>query len=162
MEFEKEIKELLQKFSQQFGPVIIIEADVLSINEDDTMVVELPGKIVIDDVRLKSVIKDGSFFKITPEIGSTVCIGRIGSSEEWILISTGNIQNMMVAFDSLIFRLREDGLYLKKGNDNIKEVFENIIESVMQIVVMNGNNPNYDKLQTALEKTQNLFSDANE
>lgn len=162
MEFEKEIKELLQKFSQQFGPVIIIEADVLSINEDDTMVVELPGKIVIDDVRLKSVIKDGSFFKITPEIRSTVCIGRIGSSEEWILISTGNIQNMMVAFDSLIFRLREDGLYLKKGNDNIKEVFENIIESVMQIVVMNGNNPNYDKLQTALEKTQNLFSDANE
>lgn len=162
MEFEKEIKELLQKFSQQFGPMIIVEADVLSINEDDTMVVELPGEITIDDVRLKSIVKDGSSFKITPAVGSTVCIGRIGSSEEWILISTSNIQNMMVAFDSLVFRLREDGLYLKKGNDNIKEVFENIIESVMQIVVMNGNNPDYNKLQTALQKTQNLFSDANE
>lgn len=162
MEFENEIKELLKKFSEQFGPVIIIEADVLSINDDDTMVAGLPGGITIDDVRLKSVVQGGSCFKIIPEIGSTVCIGRIASSDEWVLVSTGNIEKMMVEFNTLKFRLREDGFYLKKGNDNIKEVFENIIESVMQIVVMNGSNPNYEKLQTALQKTQNLFSDANE
>ena len=42
-------------------------------------------------------------------------------------------------------------------NDTMKEVMTLIIEAVQQIVVLQGNNPNYVKLTQALVKVNNLL-----
>lgn len=57
---ENDIKQGLEQIAKKFGPSVLLMGKVLSINEDDhTIEVELQNDVVIDDVRLKSVIKGG-------------------------------------------------------------------------------------------------------
>jgi hypothetical protein len=49
------------------------------------------------------------------------------------------------------------GLQIKKQNDNLREALELIIQAVMAVVVIQGTNPDYPKLQRALTKIQNIL-----
>jgi phage baseplate assembly protein V len=52
----------------------------------------------------------------------------------------------------------QDGKFtISAGDDSVKDALTLIIEAVQQIVVIQGNNPDYDKLSQALTKVNNIF-----
>jgi hypothetical protein len=155
---EDDIKEQLGKFAGKYAPITIMYADVVAINENDTVKVETVGGDEIDDVRLKSVIKAGNKLILTPKIGSTILIGRIESGEDWILISADEVEKVSLLINDLNIEIDENGIMVSKGDDNMKEIFGLIISAVKQIVVLQGNNPDYQKLLNAQSKVDNIFS----
>lgn len=155
---EDDIKEQLGRFSEKYAPVSIMHADVVAINENDTIQVETVGGNEIDDVRLKSVIKAGNKLILTPKVGTTVLIGRVENGEDWVLISADEVEKVSLVINDVNIEIDENGLMVSKGGDNLKEIFELIISAVKQIVVLQGNNPNYQKLLDAQSKVDNIFS----
>lgn len=155
---EDDIREELGRFAAKYSPVMVMHADVVSINEDDTIKVKTVGGDEIDDVRLKSVIKAGNKLVLTPKIASTVLIGRIENGEDWVLISADEVEKISLLINEVSIEVDENGLVVSKGEDNLKDIFGLIISAVKQIVVLQGNNPDYEKLIDAQNKVNNIFS----
>ena len=159
----EDIAEQMRAFSERFGPAMIVDAKVVSVNEDDdTLECELPGGDIVPDVRLKSLIKAGNKLVIIPPEESVVMIGRIRNSEEWILISCDEVAKLVMIVDDVRYEIDEQGFLLQKGDDDLREVITLMIEAVQQIVVINGKNPDYAKLATAKTKAQNLLRNGTE
>jgi hypothetical protein len=155
---DEQIKAELEKFSGQYGPEAIVPAKVLSYNADDeTIEVELTSGNVIDDVRLKSMVKAGNKLVIVPEDDSFVLIGKIANSEEYVVVSVDEVKEIKWKIGTVELNVDEDGVVMKKGADSLKEILTNIIQACQVIVVAQGNNPDYTKLATALTKTNNLL-----
>jgi hypothetical protein len=155
---DEQIRAELEKFSNKYGPETIVPAKVLSYNAtDETIEVQLTSGAVIDDVRLKSMVKAGNKFVIVPANGSFVLIGRIANSDEYIVVSVDEINKMKCKIGTVEFEMDNTGFLLKKGTDTAKEIFTNIIQACQVIVVAQGNNPDYVKLATALTKVNNLL-----
>lgn len=154
----EEIAEQLRQFSGKYGPAMIADAKVLSVNADeDTIECELATEDIIPDVRLKSLIKAGNKLILVPAIDSVVLIGRIMNSDEWVLIACDEVEKLLMIVDDVKYEVNADGFLLQKGDDDLREVITLMIEAVQQIVVINGKNPDYVKLQQAKTKAQNLL-----
>ncbi len=152
-----EIRDQMAKFSSKFGPEIISMAEVVKLNDDDTIAVITAGGDEIDDVRLKSVIKAGNKLIVSPKVGSVVIIGKISNTEEWLMLMADEVEKITLEIGELRLDIDEDGLLLQKDNDTLKEALNLIIESVQKIVVLQGNNPDYIKLNEAKNMVNNLL-----
>ena len=111
----------------------------------------------IDDVRLKSVIKDGFKRISVPTEGSSVLVGRIETGDEYVVIAVEQIDRELIVIGTVQYEINENGFLFQKGTDTLKQILSLIIESVQQIVVIEGNNPDYDKLTEAATKKNNLL-----
>lgn len=152
-----DIKKLFEQASKRFGPTVVLPATVQSVNDDHTCVCEFSEGAVVDDVRLKSVVKDGNHFIVFPAVNSTVLVGAIENSREYVVLSVDEVNKVVGKFGTLDFELDATGLSLKKGVYDFKEAMVKLVQSVQQIVVVHGNNPNYVKLSEALLAFQNLL-----
>lgn len=155
---DDDIKEQLAAFAGKYGPVAIQHAEVELINYDDTIQVKTTGGDLIDDVRLKSVVKAGNKIILTPAVGSTVLIARIENSEEWLMISADEVYKITMVIDEVRIEVDAAGLLIQKQDDSLKDVLNLIIDAVKQIVVLQGKNPDYFKLANAKTKVNNIFS----
>lgn len=152
------IKKELAVFAGRFAPATIIPATVLSYNAtDETVSVKLSNGAVIDDVRLRSVIKAGNKKIDLPKIGSTVLIGSIENSNEYVVIAVEEIEKEQWVIGPVKFEVDSSGFLVQKGTDTLKEILTLIIEAVNVIVVLQGHNPDYIKLQQAFTKINNLL-----
>jgi hypothetical protein len=155
---EDDIKNQLQLLAGEFGPAQIISAKVLSVNiDEDTIAVAVDGGLEIDDVRLKSIIKAGNKLVLRPTVNSTVLIGRIENSDEWVMISPDEIDSMKLIIGDVAFEINENGFLVKKDDKSLKDLLVLLIEAVEKIVVLEGNNPDYEKLIEAKSITNNLL-----
>lgn len=155
---EDDIKNQLQLLAGQFGPAQIISAKVLSVNiDEDSIAVAVDGGLEIDDVRLKSIIKAGNKLVLRPTVNSTVLIGRIENSDEWVMISPDEIDSMTMIIGDVKLDVDETGFLFQKEESTLKELVQLVIEAVEQIVVIEGNNPDYIKLAQAKTILNNLL-----
>lgn len=153
----EQIKDELSVFAARFAPPVLFPATVLSYNSgDDTVSVKI-GDATIDDVRLRSVIKSGNKTVFVPKVGTIVQIASINSSRQFIVIAVEEIDKELLVIGTVKMQIDSTGFLFEKGNDTLKIILQNIIEAVQQIVVLQGNNPDYIKLQTALTSVQNLL-----
>jgi hypothetical protein len=153
-----EVKEQLGVFASKFAPDSIVHATVKAVNENDsTIEAEFEGGLVLDDVRLRSVVKAGNKCIMVPEVDSIVLVGRIEGSEEWVVLAVESISKVLYVIGTAKIELTEDGLLVQKGSNTLKASLVKFIEAVEQIVVMQGNNPDYVKLTQAKTEFQNLL-----
>jgi hypothetical protein len=157
MKAQEQIKEQLGDFSAKYGPSAIVSATVIELNNDDTVKIELSGGGVIDDARLKSVVASGSKFLLIPKVGSTVQIGAIENSEEYVVVAVHEITAMKVIIEATTYVIDSHGFELRKQNDTLKNILINIVEACEKILVLQGNNPDYVKLSTAKTSINNLL-----
>jgi len=143
-----DIRDGFIKMAAQDGPTVTELATVKAINNDDTIVVEIFNGLEIDDVRLKSVIKDGNKIILEPSLNSEVLITNIDNGGEYVVLAVESIARMYVKIGALEFELK-DKFSVKSGAASLKDILQNIIEAVQQIVVIYGNNPDYAKLTQA-------------
>jgi hypothetical protein len=151
------IKQELETMASRFGPSFMKPATVLSINTDDTIQVQDDTDLVITDVRLKSVVKDGNKIIMVPTVGSTVQIAPIDNSHYYIVVAIEDLSRMYIKVGLMEFEVKEKVL-IGNGTDTLKTILTDIVNAVQQIVVMYGNNPDYDKLTAAIVKINNLLA----
>jgi hypothetical protein len=154
----EDIKNQFSTFSGKFGPAAILPASVLAVNDDNTAKVQFSDDSIVDDARLRSVVKDGNYFLLIPKENSIVQVARIENSDEYLVIAVEEITAVKVLIGGVKVEVDENGFKVENGADGLKEVLQMIIQAVQQIVVLQGNNPDYVKLQNALTKIENLFS----
>jgi hypothetical protein len=157
---EEDLKRELGNFAGVRGPKAIVPAWVTAVNDDGTIAVEFADKSTIPDVQLKSVVATGNEVLLIPKVGSMVHIGSIENSKDYVVVSVSEITEMRMTIDNVSYNVTADGFLLKKDNDTLLDALTLLIEAVQKIVVVQGQNPDYIKLQQSLNKVQNLFKNA--
>ncbi|SEW01874.1 hypothetical protein SAMN05428988_1307 [Chitinophaga sp. YR573] len=157
MNTTEQAKAQLQKFVRGLTPHTMTIATVTAINADDTISIEFPEGGTVDDCRLKSIVKDGDKILLIPKVDSKVIVGRLDGSDEFVVISVHEITEVVEIIGTTRYSHNDSGFLIQKGTDTLRDVFELIIEAVMQIVVIQGNNPDRIKLQQALIKAKNIL-----
>ncbi|RYZ21647.1 MAG: hypothetical protein EOO10_22270 [Chitinophagaceae bacterium] len=138
----EQIKEQLTNFSSKHGPAAIVPAEVVLVNEEEATVhVRFSDDSEIEDVRLKAVVTGAEGFYCLPVAGSQIQVARIENSDEYVVVAFSDI----------------DKIVMVKGEVSLKSILNLIIEACQQIVVMQGNNPNYAKLVQAKTQVTNLL-----
>jgi hypothetical protein len=127
----EDIKEQLGNFSDAFGPVVIHAVKVVAINEDDTAQVEWESGLVMEDVRLKSVVKDSDHFIIVPAVGSTVMIGKIEKGEEYVVLAVEAIQTVKSLTGQTRFVQDSGGFLLQKGSDDLQGLMVALLDAIL-------------------------------
>ena len=112
----EDIKRELKKFSSQFGPVTIVSATVTNINEDDTIAVTLATGEEHDDVRLRSVVKAGNKIVITPSLNTTVLLGKIEDSDEYVVLEVEDISQVLIVIGSISLKITGEGIVMNGGS----------------------------------------------
>jgi hypothetical protein len=139
---EAEIREALAEHAGRFGPMQTMLATVQSVDVDAlTCVLVDDDELTYEDVRLRPVLDGKRSLTIFPKIDTWALAVRIEEGNDWMVIAVGEADKYSIV----------------KDDDSLKEVLQLIIEGVIQIVVVEGNNPDYTKLQTALRKLNNLM-----
>lgn len=152
-----QIKTEFETFSSRFGPSTIITATVTAVNADDTITAVTSDGVEHDDIRLRSVVKAGNKVISIPKLQSKVLIGKIENGDSYVVIAVEEIDDIIMIIGTVRFSFNQNGFLFEKGNDTLKDALKLIVEAVQVIVVMDGNNPNYQKLAQALNKINNLF-----
>lgn len=140
MHVQEQIKEQIQIFSEKHGPAALIPATVTAINDDDTIVATTSDNVMIDDVRLKSVIKTGTKFTVTPAMNSNILIGRIENSEEFIVVSVDEVKEVRVEINETSIVADENGIVMNGGNlhglvtrDGVKQQLNKIEQDITNL-----------------------------
>ena len=104
-----------------------------------------------DDARLKSVIKDGNKFLLIPKVGSVVLVAKIENSDEYVVIAVEEItehrinidnvkfivddQGLSTAINAVEFNISEDGFLVRKGEETLKRIFDDLFKAIEKITV---------------------------
>lgn len=141
-----EIKSLFNKAAGRVGPSCFHPAKVLAINDNNTCIVRFSTGALVDDARLKSVVKDGDHFVTVPAVGSIVLVASIENSGEFVVLAVDEPEVIKGKWGTLEYELNADGLRLKRGDDTLLSGALKLVEAVNQVMVLYGNNPDYVKL----------------
>ena len=150
----KAIRQIVDTGSEVF-PATVVSVD----KSNDTCIVEF-DELQIGDVRIKATIEDqAKGVKLYPVPQSVVLVQRIvlGVNADYFITMFSEVEEVRVLIGELVFKTNEEGVLIKKGDDSLKDILKLTIEAVQQITVLYGNPPNYQKLETAIEKLNNLF-----
>jgi hypothetical protein len=124
----EDIKNELGDFSKRFSAATVFPATVLSYNStDDTVSVQLSNDAVIDDVRLRSVIKAGNKIIQVPSVNSVVQIASIENSKEFVVLAVEAIDKEVLIIGTVKLDIDNTGFLLQKGTATLKNILTNII-----------------------------------
>lgn len=114
------------------------------------------GDAPILDVRLVADETENKFI-LVPKVGSIVIVQFLTKEAAYVSM-VSQISQVLWKIGESYLSCTEDGFVMKKGDDDMKEVLNLIIEAVEFIIVMQGRNPDRLKLANAKEKVNNIFS----
>lgn len=159
MDKHEQIRQGLRDFSSLHGPAPTILAQVQDIDESNATC-ELKDEetdITYHDVRLRPVLRNGESVTQYPHVGSWVIAMRIENTKEWMVVACCNIDKWRLKIGNSTIEQDTTGLLIQNQSDTLRQALELIIQAVMKTVVVQGQNPDYGKLQQALTKIQNIL-----
>lgn len=154
---QEQIKQQLSDFAGKIGPNVIEPATITAVNADNTVQVLLSDGSTVDDVRLKSVVKDGGKVVMIPAVDSVILLGAIGNSKEYVVLAVDEVSEVLYEIMGVTYSVTADGFLIKKNEDTLKDVMLDLIEAVEQIIVLKGRNPDRVKLALAKSKVKNIL-----
>ncbi|MGN7820931.1 hypothetical protein ACTJJB_12420 [Chitinophaga sp. 22536] len=122
----------LRKLSQTHAT--IIPAKVIATDEKAGVVdVQLATGLNIANVRLRSVTGAHDGIAAIPPEGSSVLIGRINGSDDYVVISTEKIEKVKYNADKKYMEFDKDGLLVSNGNDTLKKCLDDLLDEIVKI-----------------------------
>lgn len=114
--YHKKITEGLKRLSAMYGPEAIIPANVTKVDSNEfTFDCITDDDIIIPEVLYKSVSGGNIDVVMQPAVGSRIYIGRVGNSDEWILIKCGVIDAFMLKINDTMIKATSAGLEFNNG-----------------------------------------------
>lgn len=153
-----EILSALAEHAKKHGPLQTVLAEVKDVDETTKTCTLTDDGIDIYEVRLRPVLDGNESITILPTVGTWALAIRIEDEDDWMVIHAGQIDKYIIVIGTCEFVITAGGFEISKGSDNLKDILKLMIEAVAAVVVFQGRNPDYIKLQTALSKLNNLMS----
>lgn len=156
---EEQIRQLLDERAARVGPSPTMLATVQSVDEAEETCVLWDEETALEyyDVRLRPVLDGKESITIFPKVKSWCLAVRLENTEEWMVVACSEADKWRLKIGEAIIEQDAIGLQIKKQNDTLRQALELIIQAVMAVVVIQGTNPDYTKLQQALTKIQNIL-----
>jgi hypothetical protein len=156
---EEQIRQLLDERAARVGPSPTMLATVQSVNEAEATCVLWDEETALEyyDVRLRPVLDGKESITIFPKVKSWCLAVRLENTEEWMVVACSEADKWRLKTGEAIIEQDATGLQIKKQNDTLRQALELIIQAVMKVMVIQGTNPDYAKLQQALTKIQNIL-----
>ena len=129
MDIAEQIRNRLSEIAGQHGPLHSILATVVSVDENELTCVLQDDDIEINDVRLSPVINSKQSVTIIPKVGSWVLAVRIENDAEWMIMAADEIDKYRVTVGDLVFEMDGEKFLIKKGNENLKKICFDWIET---------------------------------
>ena len=114
----EDIKRELGKYAGRFAPASIITATVKAVNSDETIIVTTGSGAEIDDVRLRSVIRNATTkIVVTPALNSAVLIGKIEDGSEYVVVAVDEVTKVEVVLSATIsIMIDANGITMNGGS----------------------------------------------
>jgi hypothetical protein len=157
MDKDEQIREGLRRIASSVGPAPTLMGKVVSVNEDDqTCVIDDDG-LEIPDVRLRPVLNGNRSLVLFPKVGTYGLAVRLEKTEEWMLVGADQVSKIIAETGDIVFTLGEDKVSLTKPASSLYDILKKMIESQMQIIVIEGRGPDIEKLADAQVQLENLM-----
>ena len=156
---EEQIRQLLDERAARVGPSPTMLATVQSVDEAEATCVLWDEETALEyyDVRLRPVLDGKESITIFLKVKSWCLAVRLENKEEWMVVACSEADKWRLKTGEVIIEQDATGLQIKKQNDTLRQALELIIQAVMKVMVIQGTNPDYAKLQQALTKIQNIL-----
>ena len=143
MEKLEEFKDLMRRGAKSQVPMQSEWVKVKSVDwEEKTMVaVGESNGLEYEDVLLGL----GSLAK-RPKVGSLATIGIINNSAACFLIDAEEIEEFEWTCDGSVYNISTEGFLVKRADENLKDVLNDLIDEVNKIKVIYGNSINVPEM----------------
>jgi len=94
-------------------------------------------------VRLTATVDETKAVVIYPKVGSTVLVSMIGNELEQLLVSSvREVESLDATIENTELHVDATGFRLKKGNEDLRTVLNDLIDELNKIVVIQGTSIN--------------------
>ncbi|PZP38141.1 MAG: hypothetical protein DI598_21015, partial [Pseudopedobacter saltans] len=154
----KELYNLLKNLNSD-GMDDVFPAVVKSVDKSSfTVDVDYQGN-ELGNVRLKALVgeaADEDGFVVFPAVDSVVLVKKVsaGLLAVWMV---SEIESLVWKIGDKQYSVDKNGHRIANGDDTLLQVITMIIESVQKVIVFQGQNPDYMKLQKALDMVKTIL-----
>lgn len=134
-EVVNDIKDQLGQFSSKYGPKVLRTATVTAINNNDTVAIQLPNGREVDDARLRAVVASGNKVVLVPKINSTVIVGMLENSDEFVVLGVSEVTGLKCVIDTVTVEVDNTGVLIQRGTDSLKKVLQDLITAINALTV---------------------------
>jgi|WetSurMetagenome_2_1015567.scaffolds.fasta_scaffold01806_19 hypothetical protein len=109
MNASEQIKEAIKALAGKNGVVTLL-AKVKAVDQDNALISVYLGDLVIEDVRLRSIVDGDNGLYIVPEVGSMVLLIRVGGSDDLMAVGFSKYEKVMVKGESVSLEVNQDNI----------------------------------------------------
>lgn len=153
MNLKEILKEILGEREEE---IYSLPCRVKSVDGFNCVCSPINGDPDILDVRLVADDESEDKYVLIPKVNSVVLVAFLNNNAGYLAM-VSEVDSVFYKNGDTVFEVTEKFL-IKKGDDTLKEALQLIVEAMQQILVLQGNGPNYTKLSQAMGKINNILS----
>jgi hypothetical protein len=136
------ISEFNQLISQKIRELIPVQTAWATAKEIDWDKKVMTATGLVDDLDYHNVLLGiGGDFK-KPKAGAKCLIGIVSNSANAFLITADEVEEMVFTSGESQLTIKDDGFIVKNSNENLKNIFSDMIDEINKIIVVNGTSIN--------------------
>jgi len=157
MGLDERLKKQLEEFRR--NPNNTFPATVQSVDKETKTITakDLEG-FTFNEIRLTAAIDESKALVVYPKIGSTVLVSMIGNQLEQLFVSSvREVESLDVTIEDTELHMDVDGYRLKRGNEDLKTVLNDMIDELNKIVVIQGQSINVVAMTQIKARLNNIL-----
>ena len=157
MSLDQDLKKALNEFKKQ--NVLVFPATVTSVDEAaKTISCKDTDDFEYNDVRLAAAEDNKKSVLLIPKINSTVLIGLIGDQlNALFVVKINEAEKVIGTIETTNFKIDASGYQVKRGDESLKTVLNNLIDEINKIKVIYGNTINVIAVNEIKERLNNIL-----
>jgi hypothetical protein len=130
---EQAIRDALKRLAGEHAPDFLFDGTIVSVDAENYLVdVELDTGGTLFECRLRALATGNKSIDVLPKEGTAVVIAKI-TEGDYLVLCAYEITNYQVTIGTAVFEVTEEGTLIKKGNDTLKAVLNDIVNQMLKI-----------------------------
>jgi hypothetical protein len=141
----------LKKFVANRQNVAVFVAQVIAVNDDNTVDVVNESGLELYDVRFRATaVDDTAGFIVTPRIGSDVIVSASGKNSEFMqVIMMSEVQSVRAEVETTELVVDSSGVKIQKGPNNLGDILSDLVDAITAITVTTPVGPSSTPVNSA-------------
>ena len=157
MGLDEQLKKQLEEFrrkGQNTFPAIVESVD----KDNKTIAAKDLEGFTFNEVRLTASIDESKALVVYPKIGATVLLSMIGNGLEHLFVSSvSQVESLDVTIATTELHMDADGYRLKRGDEDLRQVLNDMIDELNKIVVIQGQSINVVAMTQIKARLNNIL-----
>lgn len=107
---DEQIREALKAFSGKGGAITLL-AEVKTVDEAQAIIsVNIGNDLILEDIRLRSIVDGDNGVYIIPQIGSQVMLLRFDNSDEFMAVGFSKFDKVIIKGETISLEVNQDNI----------------------------------------------------